>query len=284
MGDPHEAWCGGLGLHANYGGSMIEETTLNHAWGAVRVVLPEAFTFYEIKDVAGLAGLDMTRLSGLVQRAGGGASKGQLMTALDQEVGRLSDHSKFRVLNSLAEEICTTRPAHREDLAKRLRRLGWQFVDGNLIPIELFDVAELAELPVAARTDLVKAATRLRDGDLTGALASACAAVDSATNDVYAEKGLGSPQNHDSFQTRCAKALAAQNTISKLESELTASGWEQPDVDRLVGNLKGALNQAAYVMQTLRPRMGDVHGSKAVVNAMVFDSLKWAALLVRMLK
>ena len=46
---------------------MIEETTLNQAWGAVRVVLPEAFTFYEIKDVAGLAGLDITRLAGLGQ-------------------------------------------------------------------------------------------------------------------------------------------------------------------------------------------------------------------------
>ena len=262
---------------------MVEETTLHQAWGAVRVALSNAFTFYEIKEIAGLAGIDMTRLAGLVQRAGGGASKGQLMTALDQEVGSLDHRVKSRVLNYMAEEIVARRPEESEHLQERLRRLGWQFVDGNLIPLELFDVAELAELPNPARTDLVKAATRLRDGDLSGALAAACAAVDSATGAVYAVRGLGLPQN-DSFQTRCTSALAANNTISVLEGELLALGWGQTDADRLAHNLKGALNHAAFVMQTLRSRMSDVHGSKPVLNSMVFDSLKWAALLVRILK
>lgn len=52
----------------------------------------------------------------------------------------------------------------------------------------------------------------------------------------------------------------------------------------LAHNLRGALNQGAYVMQTLRSRMGDVHGSKPVLKPLVFDSLKWAALLVRVMK
>ena len=262
---------------------MVEQTTLNQAWGALRVALPEAFTFYEIKEIAGLAGIDMTRLAALVQRAGGGASKGQLITALDREVGELDHRTKSRVLNFMAEEIVTRQPAHSEHLTERLRRLGWQFVDGSLIPIELFDVAELAELPDAARDDLVKAATRLRDGDLSGALSAACAAVDSSTGAVYAVHGLGSPSK-DSFHNRCLNALNAKKTFPDLASELQALGWEQAHADRLAEELQGALNRAALVMQTLRSKMSDVHGSKRVVNALVFDSLKWAALIVRMLK
>ena len=78
--------------------------------------------------------------------------------------------------------------------------------------------------------------------------------------------------------------MAANNTISGLEDELLALGWGQGDADRLAQNLKGALNHAASVMQTLRSRMSDVHGSKPVLSSMVFDSLKWAAILVRMLR
>ena len=262
---------------------MAEQSTLNQAWGVLRVVLREVFSFYDIKDIAGLAGIDMTRLAGLVQRAGGGASKGQLMTALDREVGQLGQSDKSRVLNYIAEEIVQHRPDQSEHLEERLRRLGWQFVNGNLIPIELFDVAELAELPDAALTDLTKSAARLRDGDLSGALAAACAAVDSTTGAVYVTEGFG-PPSKDSFQSRYKKALEARNTISNITRELMDLGWEKADADRLSSNLQGSLNQGAYVMQALRSGMSDVHGSKHVANSLVFDSLKWAALIVRMLK
>ena len=262
---------------------MTDETTLNQAWGALRVVLRDAFSFYEIKDIAGLAGIDVTQLASLVQRAGGGASKGQLMTALDGQISQLDHSTKSRFLTHVAEVIVEQRSDQKERLDDYLEKLGWQFVDGRLIPIDLFDVSELSQLPDAARSDLVKAAARLRDGDLDGALASACAAVDSATGAVYAEHELNS-QVQDGFQTHCAKALKAKGTIAAQTSELTALGWEQADADKLANNLRGALNQGAYVMQTLRSRMSDVHGSKRVLKPLVFDSLKWAALIVRMLK
>ena len=262
---------------------MVEETTLNQAWGALRVVLRDAFSFYDIKEIVGLAGIDVTNLALLVQRAGGGASKGQLITALDGEVHQLDHRTKPKVLSHIAEEIIQRQPDLNESLDEYLGKLGWQFVDGRLIPIELFDIAELAELPDVARTDLVKAAARLRDGDLDGALAATCAAVDSATNAIYSERGLGSPSN-DAFQARCKNALEAKGAIPGLTSELTALGWEEADADKLAKNLQGALNQGAYVMQTLRSRMSDVHGSKRVLKSLVFDSLRWAALIVRMLK
>lgn len=264
---------------------MDEEvgTKLNQAWIALAPVLKDAFKFYDIKEIMGLAGLDVTRLAHLEQHAGSGsASKGQLITALDGEVGSLEIAAKRRVLNHVAEEIVSRRPGEIQRLQICLDRLGWQFVEGRLIPIELFDAGELAELPQAAREDLVKAASRLRDGDLGGALAAACGAVDATTAAVYDENGLG-PPHKDSFQARCAKALKAKGMDEQVRTELTAIGWEASRADRLADNLRGALNQGANVMQALRSGMSDVHGSKHVVPALVFDSLKWAALIVRML-
>lgn len=256
--------------------------SLNSAWSALGAVLRDAFTFYDIKEIAGLAGVDLTRLAGLEQRAGGGASKGQLITALDREIGQLDYVTKARVLNHIAEEVVSRRPDQTTRLAEYLSRLGWQLMDGRLIPIELIDVGELSELPPTATADLIKAAARLRDGDLDGALAAACGAVDSATAAVYLEEGLGSPRK-DSFQTRCSKALKAKGTIADVTDELIELGWVREEAQRLADNLRGALNQGANVMQGLRSGMSDVHGSKRVMPALVFDSLKWAALIVRML-
>jgi hypothetical protein len=36
-------------------------------------------------------------------------------------------------------------------------------------------------------------------------------------------------------------------------------------------------------MQTLRANMSDVHGTKPVLKPLVFDSIKWAEILVRVL-
>lgn len=57
-----------------------------------------------------MAGVDVTRLARLEQRAGGGASKGQLMTALDRQIGELDLRTKSRVLNYFAEEIVAASP------------------------------------------------------------------------------------------------------------------------------------------------------------------------------
>lgn len=237
------------------------------------MVLRDAFTFYDIKEIMGLAGLDVTRLARLEQRPVGGASKGQLITALDGKVGNLETAAKRRLLNRVAEEVVSRQPDKIQQLQAYLDRLGWQLVEGRLIPIELFDVDELAELPQAAREDLAKAASRLRDGDLGEALAAACGAVDSSIAAVYDEYSLG-PPNNDRFQVRCAKALKAKGMVEEVRRELTGIGWEASSINKLAHNLRGALNQGAYVMQALRSGMSDVHGSKRVVPALVFDSLK----------
>ena len=69
-----------------------------------------------------------------------------------------------------------------------------------------------------------------------------------------------------------------------LETELIEIGWDDSQAQRLVQNLKGSLNQAAFVMQTLRSRMSDAHGSKPTIEAVVFDSLKWSMIITSLLK
>ena len=257
-------------------------TLIAQAWNALRTALQGSFSFYDIREIVGLAGLDLTRIAHLEQKAGGGASKGQLMTGIDRVFGEVDEEGRRHFLAIVAEEVLKRRPETRDSLLDYLSRLGWTLVENALIPIELFDPSELAELPPDSRGDLVKAAQRLRDGDLSGAVSSACGSVDSATASVYAAEGLGDP-TAASFQERCKKALAARGVLPKIEKELSELGWATSDIMPFCKNFEGALNQGAYVMQTLRSKMGDVHGTKPILKPLVFDSVKWAQLLVRAL-
>jgi hypothetical protein len=260
----------------------IQMDNLLRAWPAVRACLQE-FSFYDIKEVAGLAGFDVTAAAHLVQKAQGGATKGQLMSAVDEQVAQMSLATRRHFLTVLIEEVLRRRPEAQEKLSEYLNRLGWTFVNETLIPLELFDVDTLADTPDESHHDLLKAAQRLRDGDLGGAISAACGAVDAATSRVYVELGLGDPTKA-SFQERCKKAALAKGVLVELDQQLNALGWLAADVTPFKKNLEGALNQGAYVMQTLRPHMGDVHGTKPILRSLVFDCLRWAELLVGSLK
>lgn len=61
---------------------LTDMDNLLRAWPAVRACLQE-FNFDDIKEVAGLAGFDVTAAAHLVQKAQGGSTKGQLMSAVD---------------------------------------------------------------------------------------------------------------------------------------------------------------------------------------------------------
>ena len=257
---------------------------LNIAWNGFRVVLRERFSFNDIKEITGLAGIDLTRLSHLVQRAGGGAWKGQLMDALDDQIGALGGQDKERMLVRIAEVMAQRSSDVTDSLTKYLEPLGWSYANGRLFPVEVLDPWELEELPEMTRDDLVKAASRFRDGDLGGALAAACSAVDSATTAIYERYDELRDPDKDSFQARCSKALRAKGTVDDLVAALRALGWQEADATKVAKKMQGSLNHGAMVMQTLRSKMSDVHGTKRAMRTVVFDSMKWAALIVAALK
>lgn len=248
------------------------------AWPAVRACLQELI-FYDIKEVTGLGGLDVTTLAHLDQKQQGGASKGQLMTAVDRQYAKMLPSAREKFLTIIIEEVLRRRPQSQEKLSEYLDRLGWSFVDQTLVPIQVLSPQTLDDTPGECRKDLLKAAQRFRDGDLSGAISAACGAVDSATAMVYRQMSLGDPADA-SFQEACKKAAQAKGVLTTLDEQLKELGWPQSEIVPFHKNLEGALNQGAYVMQTLRSKMGDVHGSKPILRSVVFDCLRWAELIV----
>ena len=253
-------------------------TSTPEAWSAIRACLRD-FTFNDIKEVAGLAGLNLGVVSHLIQKPEAGATKGQLMTGIDAAFDKMPHPERGRFLTILVEEILRRKPEAEEQLSEYLSRLGWSFSDRTLAPLRVFDPQDLPETPEESRKDLLKASQRFRDGDLTGAISAACGAVDSATARVYQEKHLGDSTGA-SFQQRCKSATMAKGVTIELKQQLRSLGWSDEEIVPFRKNFEGALNQGAYVMQTLRSKMGDVHGSKPVLKSLVFDCLKWAELIV----
>ncbi|WP_247538953.1 hypothetical protein [Ralstonia pseudosolanacearum] len=162
--------------------------TVTAAWGTVRAHLEHA-RFSDIKTIVGLAGLDLMELGRVRQEEG--ASKGQLMTAIDAQLRKLDETEQKHSVAIVLDELLKRNPGLGEPLADDLARHGWGLADNRLVPLELFDLVELATLPDVPRQDLVKAAERFRNGDLGGAISAACGAVDSAVADVYALYQLG---------------------------------------------------------------------------------------------
>ena len=191
------------------------DSELNIAWGPIRSALTD-FTMGDVREVMGLGGLDLAKLQEAEEAdPGATASRARLLQMIDGIWAKMSPERKKTFLRISAEEILRRRPRRVEALQANLNRLGWQLQDGKLIPADVFDVSELKELPAAAHEDLLKAATRLRDGDLSGTIGSACAAVNSATNEVYAKQGVGDPGDA-SFQDCVKKSLNAHGVFSNL--------------------------------------------------------------------
>ncbi|MDP1931635.1 MAG: hypothetical protein Q8L60_09280 [Gammaproteobacteria bacterium] len=251
-------------------------------WGPIRSSLATDFSFSDIKVIAGYADLDMSKLSHLEQKYQGGATKSQLLSAIDEQVGRMEDDQRSHVASICCEEMLRLKPAKINELERILSRVGWKFSGTTLLPVEIFDIAELQDIPELAKEDILKAASRLRDGDLSGSLSASCGALDTVTASIYNDYNLGDPTKA-SFQERIKRSVDTVGAKAALIQELQQIGWGDPDIKPLTSNLDGALNQAAFVMQKLRSDMGDVHGTKPVVSALVYDSIKWSLLLLRVL-
>lgn len=251
-------------------------------WGPIRSSLVNNFSFGNIKEIVGYADINMSKLAHLEQKTQGGSSKSQLLSAIDLQVGNFSEERQSQVASICCEEMLIRKKDLESELERVLSRVGWKFYRNRLLPIDIIDISDLKDMPKQAHDDLLKAAIRLRDGDLSGSLSASCGAIDSVTLSIYSEFNLGNP--HDaSFQMRINQSLKAIGAKDSLDNELQAIDWPESDIKPFTHNFNGSLNQAAFIMQKLRSSMGDVHGSKPVVTALVYDSIKWSSLILRIL-
>jgi hypothetical protein len=267
------------------------DNNIDSAWAAITSILKE-FDFHEIKEIIRISGgIDLLTLNrlGYDDHNWNKEHKGILIEGIESNFLSMNNLEKHKFLNYVIEGIFERINNLRyldydpeERLKDYLSRFGWQCIDNKIIPIEILDSVDLTELDPLAREDLIKASTKFRDDDMSGAISSACAAIDSVTANVYLEKSLG-PVNKSSFQERCNKSLEAVGIFEAIQNQLEEIQWKNSNVTFLKQNLKQSIKQAAFVMQTLRSEMSDVHGTKPVIKPLVFDSIKWAQIIVRLL-
>jgi hypothetical protein len=96
---------------------------------------------------------------------------------------------------------------------------GRKYLEDLARQIVVIGEMDYEAVPDAARYDLTKAADRYKNGDLSGALAAACGAVDTACARIYEEKGLGDPAKAQSFQQKVISSLRANGAFKRLETE-----------------------------------------------------------------
>ena len=255
-------------------------STILDPWGPISGIL-FGLDSDEVQRIVELAGLTPDWTLDEKQALFNTTRKRVFRARIGEAYSRLSDDKKRIFVLNAARELF--RRGNQKRLNELLQSIGWIIVKDRLIPIDVLNPSDLINLPKSSHDDLTKAAGRL-PGDLTGAITSACGAVDSVCSRVYKKYPQLGKADRVPFQTKVIKALEAVKCLDNLHSELLQLGWEKNDADIFRQNLKGAISQAANVMQSLRSKMGDVHGSKASLAILAFDSIKWAMIISSLLR
>ncbi|MDO9213368.1 MAG: hypothetical protein Q8Q54_07835 [Methylococcales bacterium] len=268
----------------------MDNKNIDFAWSAVAPILSK-FDFYDIKNIVGLAGFNIKILDGLGIDSSNWdkPNANQLVSEIGGRFSRFSDEIKQSFLNIVIEEILSDRYARysHENIEERLQyclnRLGWKLIENKVLPIDILDLSDLNELDLSAREDLIKAATKFRDGDLSGAILSSYAAVENVIAQTYQNNNFGEVDYGNSFQSRCKKSFEATGVYIAIDTQLSDIEWKDGDIKIFKKNLEGSVNSAALVLQLLRNNMSDAHGTKPVIKPLAFDSIKWSQIIVRLL-
>jgi hypothetical protein len=221
-----------------------------------------------IRRVVAAAGLDATTIPAASEARTGMGSRAEVVPAVYAAWARLDVAAKARSLPIFAERIVTEKPAQAKPLRTLLEQHGFRYDRGAFIPMNPVDERERAFLPASSYEEAVKAVGRLSDGDESGALTSACGAVDSLMQRLYEKHGWGA--RPDAFQ------LKRLQVFESFHAELV--GMMKPgDATAIVDNLHEATKRATNGLQVLRRAMGDVHGTKPALRKTIYDALKWSS-------
>ena len=162
-------------------------------FGALRSELNK-LPVQKIRNTVAAAGFDVSQItaraearSGLGSKSRGDARGGSAVWT-DERICTKRRHYVFwlRRLTGQNSEL----DASTQDI---LGYHGYQFVDGNFVPVQELDAREAQFISPSAATELGRAMSRLIEGDYSGAITSACGAVDLVTQVIYENHNLGNP-------------------------------------------------------------------------------------------
>ena len=224
--------------------------SLADIWSALREPLRNR-TFQQIKELAAAAGFSMEELGHLTQAKVGsraGASKHHLIDALDRQYGEMLNAQREQAVRYIIEELAAkASDSDRDRMEQLLRRRGWELLDtGVVVPLELAsEVIEALDSPDAT-AGLSKALERYGQGDLSGAVAAAVGAVETAA---------GVDPGDADYTQRIIEALRPQTDLIVADfAELDA------DAKRITGAFRKSTNQTVELLASFRRNYSDVHG------------------------
>lgn len=200
----------------------------------------------------------------------GGQYWDPFLAAVDSKFQSLELTSREQALRILADELLSD--CVRSDMA----RLGYEYIAGAFVPVEMFDRRESLFVPQSSASELEKAMKRLADNDESGAITTACGAVDSLMQDIYGRLGLGDP-GRTAFAAKVATAVKRLAVFEGLKREFVELGMSDANSDKIVSEWRASVLHAAEMLQTLRSKMGDVHGTKPALRRAAYDAVKWSA-------
>lgn len=259
--------------------SLQDRTRL---YGALRSELNKS-SVQDIRNTVAAAGFDVSQITAKAEARSGLGSRAEVMPIIDRLYGQMHEDQQEVALRILAERLIGRNDEVDSNVQDILSRHGFQYLNGTFVPVAALDARESRFIPLSAATELARAMSRLLDGDYSGAITSACGAVDSVTQDIYKTHDLGDP-GKSSFQTKVNTALQRQKVFENMTREFEQIGMKQNDVNELICEMRKASNHAAQALQILRRTMGDTHGSKPALRQTAYDAIKWSSALCGILE
>ena len=253
----------------------ISRDNKNRLYAALRSELNN-LSVQNIRNTVAAAGFDVSQITAKAEARSGLGSRAEVMPAVDRLFGKMNESAQETALRILAERLTEHNPDLRTSTQDILGRHGYQFIDGNFIPVHELDAREARFIPKSATNELGRAMSRLIDDDYSGAITSACCAVDLLTQDIYKMHYLGNP-GRVSFQTKINTALKRLGVFEAMSEEFVRIGLKPEDVSDAVDQMKKSCNHAAHALQVLRRAMGDTHGSKPALRRTAYDAVKWSS-------
>lgn len=252
---------------------------IGNAWSNLRPVINDNFTFYQIKELAGLAGLPIFQLHEFTQKLGG-TSKGQLLDAIDGLFSDLNQDDQDRTTIHLIEQILKRKPELQSILSHFLVKLGWTISDNEIQPLTLNIDIEITDLPDAIQKGFKICLQRYRDGDVAGAITSICGIIDSITEDIYKMNALGDHKDAK-YHERVSKSIRTFEHSFKLK--LSIEDMLEEEIIQLWDNYSKAIKSAGFVLASFRRNFSDTHGIKGASPEFLQISINSAIFILRSL-